>query len=147
MRNIFMVLLFVIATGFVYGQGKTLKGVIYEEAEDKSKTTLPYVNVHWAGTQIGTSSNMNGVFEIPYEKDYTNLVISFVGFITDTIQVKNNKDIDIVLMNLKTLEPVEIVYRRRGTEISMLNPINVQNINKKELRKAACCNLAESFEN
>lgn len=146
MKRFIFLALFISIANCIYGQGKTLKGVIYEEAADNTKTTLPYVNVHWAGTQVGVSSNHNGIFEIPYEKEYTKLVISFVGFVTDTLEIGNNKDIDVVLRNLKTLEAVEIIYRRRGTEISMLNPINVQNINKKELRKAACCNLAESFE-
>ena len=32
------------------------------------------------------------------------------------------------------------------TELSMVNPLQVQKISSKELQKAACCNLSESFE-
>ncbi|MEM7161225.1 MAG: carboxypeptidase-like regulatory domain-containing protein [Bacteroidota bacterium] len=127
-------------------QEKILTGVIYEENQDGSVTPLPFVNVLWAGTSIGTSSNHKGLFQIPYDKVYRQLVVSFIGYTSDTLLIENNKDIDIVLKNLKTLETVEIVHRRRGTEISLMDPIISQNLNKKELRKAACCNLAESFE-
>ena len=144
-RAILLIALGFISFGF-NAQGKLLKGVIYEENQDKSKTPLPYVNVHWAGTEIGVSSNHNGIFQIPYKKEYSQLVVSFIGYATDTISIKNNNDIDIVLKNLKTLDAVEIVYRRRGTEISLLDPLISQTLDKKELRKAACCNLGESFE-
>ena len=32
------------------------------------------------------------------------------------------------------------------TELSMVNPLQVQKISSKELQKSACCNLSESFE-
>ncbi len=145
-HSIFILALFFGVSVFAQEHDDLLKGVIYEQNADYTKTPLPFVSVVWAGTDVGVSSNHNGVFQIPYKKEYKNLVISFVGYVTDTIEINSNKDIDIVLKNLKTLEAVEITYRRRGTEISLLEPIIAQNLNKKELRKAACCNLAESFE-
>jgi len=45
-----------------------------------------------------------------------------------------------------TLDAVEVVHRRRSTEVSYLNPIKVHEIGEKEFLKAACCNIAESFE-
>ena len=33
-----------------------------------------------------------------------------------------------------------------SSSISLVNPIQVENISSCELEKAACCNLAESFE-
>lgn len=44
------------------------------------------------------------------------------------------------------LDEVIIRQRRKSTEINMLNPIKSEKIGAKELLKAACCNLSESFE-
>lgn len=46
----------------------------------------------------------------------------------------------------KNLDEVIIRQRRKSTEINMLNPIKSEKIGAKELLKAACCNLSESFE-
>jgi hypothetical protein len=52
----------------------------------------------------------------------------------------------ITLRSNHVLEAVEIKYRKRSTEISFIDPIKSQRITQKELCKAACCNLSESFE-
>ncbi|MCG8697054.1 MAG: TonB-dependent receptor, partial [Bacteroidales bacterium] len=37
-------------------------------------------------------------------------------------------------------------HRRKSTELSMFDPIKYEKMGEKELLKAACCNLSESFE-
>jgi outer membrane receptor for ferrienterochelin and colicin len=44
------------------------------------------------------------------------------------------------------LDEVQVSGRRMSTSIAYLEPIKVQKITTKELMKAACCNLSESFE-
>jgi outer membrane receptor for ferrienterochelin and colicins len=44
------------------------------------------------------------------------------------------------------LKEVEVKFRRKSTEIGMLDPIKTERIGQRELLKAACCNLSESFE-
>lgn len=46
----------------------------------------------------------------------------------------------------KSLKEVTIRHRRKSTEISMIDPIKTEKIGQRELLKAACCNLSESFE-
>lgn len=46
----------------------------------------------------------------------------------------------------KKLKDVEIKARRKSTEISIIDPIKSEKISGRELLKAACCNLSESFE-
>jgi outer membrane receptor protein involved in Fe transport len=48
-------------------------------------------------------------------------------------------------MNEK-LGEVIIRHHKKSTTINMLDPIKKENIGSKELLKAACCNLSESFE-
>lgn len=44
------------------------------------------------------------------------------------------------------LEGFILVKRRKSTEINMLDPIRSDKLGLRELQKAACCNLGESFE-
>ena len=44
------------------------------------------------------------------------------------------------------LNEAQVEARRSTTSISLLDPLNIQQLNRKELAKAACCNLSEAFE-
>jgi len=46
----------------------------------------------------------------------------------------------------KKLKEVTVKRRRAATQISMLDPMKKELISQRELLKAACCNLSESFE-
>ena len=123
-----------------------LWGQVLEAERKKRATPLPGATIHWLGTQEGTSTDEEGRFEMPWVSTTDKVVVSFVGFGTDTIQVKENFDLEIVLRSGATLKAVEVTYRRRTTETSFIDPIKVQQVGERELAKAACCNLSESFE-
>jgi outer membrane receptor for ferrienterochelin and colicins len=103
-------------------------------------------SVYWLGTNDGVTSDENGRFEIAKSQQSSALVVSYIGFQTDTVTVKPGYDLDIILSGSVTLNEVEVRYRRKTTELSFFAPIQVQLISEKELLKAACCNLSESFE-
>jgi outer membrane receptor for ferrienterochelin and colicins len=44
------------------------------------------------------------------------------------------------------LKETVIKQRRKSTEIGLMDPIKTERIGQRELMKAACCNLSESFE-
>ncbi|HRF24857.1 MAG TPA: hypothetical protein PLR98_11860, partial [Chitinophagaceae bacterium] len=46
----------------------------------------------------------------------------------------------------KQLNEIIVTSRQRSTYLSSLNPIRTQVMTERELFKAACCNLSESFE-
>ena len=123
-----------------------LGGIVYE-AEGKGRgTPLPGANISWLGAGEGTFTDEQGRFELPLIAQTEKIVISYVGFGSDTIQVKENFDLEVVLRTGTLLNTVEVTYRRRTTETSFIDPIRIQKIGEKELMKAACCNLSESFE-
>ena len=47
---------------------------------------------------------------------------------------------------VKELKQVIIEGESSASSINTVNPVNMESLNKKELLKAACCNLSESFE-
>jgi outer membrane receptor for ferrienterochelin and colicin len=54
--------------------------------------------------------------------------------------------IDTATNKQQKLKEVTIKHRRASTQISMLDPMKKELISQRELLKAACCNLSESFE-
>ena len=114
----------------------------------KSQESLIGVNVYWSGTTQGTFTMESGKFSIPEPKEYpANLIFSYVGFESDTIQVfTKNQNINIKLKQSIELKAAEVVERKQSTSISLIKPINVESIGAEELTRAACCNISEAFE-
>ena len=125
---------------------KELTGVVIEEYANNTFEPIPFANVYWLGTQSGTSTDSTGEFTLPIIKGKNQLIISFVGYKNDTVTVTEFDKLTVVLKQGNELGGVDVVYRQRGTEISYMKTMKVETMGEKELFKAACCNLSESFE-
>ncbi len=128
-----------------HGEDKVC-GMIYEEDKLGNREPLIGATVLWLGTSDGTTTDHEGHFEMNQNSNTSELVISYVSYQADTIDMKDQSMVSVILSNAILLDQVEVVHRKKTTEISYLNPIKIQNIGEKELLKAACCNVAESFE-
>ena len=103
-------------------------------------------NVYWLNSSTGATTNEKGWFTIPYKKSYKKLVVSYVGYKTDTLIITNLEPIHHFLTPENELEEVTIKSKKKATQRSFVQTQNVFTVNSAELLKAACCNLAESFE-
>jgi outer membrane receptor for ferrienterochelin and colicin len=131
----------------VYAQ--KLTGTVWETDNTGKRVPLPYANIVWLGTQTGVTADENGSFEIRRPaKSNTRLVARYVGYLPDTLTVApGQKHIDITLKNNLVLQEVEVKDRNTGTNISTLNPVNVQVISAEGMQRLACCSLADCFVN
>jgi outer membrane receptor for ferrienterochelin and colicin len=128
-----------------FAVSQVLEGVVYGNDENQ-KQPLPGVNIYWQGTNTGVASDNNGTFKIRKGNENHILVISFVGYETKELHVHDLEPLEIVLEPNLELGEVKVVHKNRGTYLSAIDPIQTERINGAELHKAACCNLAESFE-
>ena len=117
-----------------------------EENDKNEHISLPGANIYWLDTSIGTITDIDGKFTIPYKKEYTKLVISYVGFKTDTLTISEPKMVHHWLQPTSNLDEVTITSRKQATAKSYLHSQNIITVSSDELLKAACCNLSESFE-
>lgn len=123
-----------------------IKGLVQEKTES-GNVPLVGANVFWLQSTTGTATNTKGEFEISNPETFpSKLVFSFVGYQSDTIQIVNNKFVVVTLKPSVTLKAVEIEARESATKISTISAVNLEIMTNKELKKAACCNLSESFE-
>lgn len=127
----------------LWAAGKTVKGRVL----DKNNQPIIGANVYWEGTQLGTTSNTNGFFEIPRAGGTSNLVVSYIGYATLVTAVTGSEEqLRLIIKDEIEVDEVVVSGRKLGTISSRVSVLQTQKITYDELRRAACCNLAESFE-
>ena len=123
-----------------------VEGMVMEASDGNEHLGLAGANVYWMDSQIGTMTNDDGLFSIPYKKEYNKLIISYVGYESDTLTVNSPKTIHHTLKALNALDEVVVQKKREAVQKTFYSAQNVVTVNSAELLKAACCNLSESFE-
>jgi len=123
-----------------------ISGIVLEQSSTNAEIVLPGANVYWMNTTEGVITNLDGEFTISNSGNYSNLIISYVGFKSDTIDIKNQNFIKHYLKPESTLDAVNIKAISKTSSVSYLTSQNIINVSSEELLKAACCNLSESFE-
>lgn len=115
---------------------------------DKSTKELLYgANLQWINTTNGSTTNEFGVAEIQLPHDLPAfLEISYVGYQTDTIKITKASDIKIALQPDIHLKEIQVSAKKQTSFISSIDPMKTEKIESGELKKAACCNLSESFQ-
>ena len=119
---------------------EVLKGRVIVDHEGQ-RVGLEGATAYWLDTQIGGTTDENGRFQIAYKPEYKKLVISFIGYKTDTMNVHENAEIVHRLREGNELDEVNVQSRKKTRFVSVLETSNVSRISSDELLKAACCNL------
>ena len=123
-----------------------ITGFVSETDESGKILPLAGANVYWMGTNTGTISGENGQFFIEMKEGSHMLIVSFVGYGSDTLHLDAPSEVEVGFSKATTLEEVRVVHRIKSASVSFTSAYNILNISEKELTKAACCNLSESFE-
>ena len=142
-RMKFLKLLFIINVAIpLSGMAQqTIKGTITNhESEPLIGAAVQILN-----SAKGTITDIDGRFKLIGVNSGDNLIISFVGYLSDTVQVLDEREIQVQLLeDSEKLD--EVVVKGKSSSIDEMKPILNELISEKELLKAACCNLSESFE-
>ncbi|MDG1350631.1 MAG: TonB-dependent receptor [Crocinitomicaceae bacterium] len=140
------ILLFFILPFIGLGQ---VTGLIQGQNGEKLKP-LYGAKVKLLSSKSGVITEEDGQFELVLPRLLPDtLVISARGYFSDTIPVTKDDRFtafNIVLFSQQLLPEVIVDYRKKTTSISRLKVLHVEELTSAELRKAACCNLSESFE-
>lgn len=123
---------------------RQVKGTVAEHGTSQY-LPLPGATVAVPNSSIGTITDDQGHFLLQVPAAATQLIVSYLGYVTDTVSITDG-DLSVKLKKEHALNEVKIVKRQKSTYISMLDPIKTERIGERELLKAACCNLSESFE-
>ena len=123
-----------------------ISGYVFERDTKGNLKPLPGAHVFSVTNQNGSVTDQKGFFLIYTDHPFPQSIsASFVGYESDTIEVKKAKAIEFVL-SPSTLSEVKLIERKKTNAKSILKVSNVEWISGQELQKAACCNLSECFE-
>jgi outer membrane receptor for ferrienterochelin and colicins len=110
---------------------------------------VPGAIIFWEHSTKGTATDSLGNFMLAWPDSFpATLIVRCTGFKSKGIvfKGKNPMQIKVDLKEGESLETVTITERRDASEFSFIAPMAIENITQNGLRKAACCNLSESFE-
>lgn len=147
-KSLLFVLLQILFVFQVFAQSPIIKGYVNGLSIDNNKESLSFANIHWLNTEIGVVADESGYFELEKTNDqFTRIIVSFIGYNSDTINVANNNEvIEVILTRAGDLDEIVISSKQDPHSISTINPLNVEVITSDGLQRLACCSLAESFE-
>lgn len=128
------------------GLAQGISGTVTGEWVDGKTETLVGANVIWKDTRSGTLTDERGMFHLGIAPGAKQLVVFYIGFQPDTIDYFGQKEINVTLKHLGNGKEILIEGERAASYINSRDPQVFQVMNEKELCKAACCNLSESFE-
>ncbi|WP_233207778.1 carboxypeptidase-like regulatory domain-containing protein [Siphonobacter sp. BAB-5405] len=123
-----VVLLWSVSAAFA----QTLTGKVAEA--DSKNEPLAGANVYWLGTSIHTQTDPEGAFSIPKTADQRRLVVSLVGYQSDTLTIDSLTSITIYLKSTNQLQ--EVTVTSSATSIDRLNPIQTEIITKQSFGKS-----------
>jgi outer membrane receptor for ferrienterochelin and colicins len=107
------------------------------------------VKLMYGGVEFGLSDSM-GIFTLYIPVSINYVLVQAQDFKQDTLHLDgaNSSQIEFFLTpnNSNILDGINYSARKNSTEISTLGFQKMEIISSKELMKAACCNLSESFE-
>ncbi len=129
----------------ILGQSQEqIKGRVLYADKKGNEIPLPGANVYWDDLSGSTSADEQGFFTLKRNPG-GRVVASFLGYVNDTLAEKGRTHFHFVLKpSSEVLEEVEI--ESQSTFISRVDPTHTEYISARELTKAPCCNLSESFE-
>ena len=142
----YILLPFLLGLATVVLQPAQVRAQVRGVVTDASEQPIVGASVLWMGTAQGTTTNADGQFEIALTDRSNRLVVSYIGYESDTVVVdRATASLHIVLKEGLLMDEVEVTERRMGTMKMRSSVMNEDMISTAELARAACCNLGESF--
>lgn len=101
---------------FISFSQEKVEGMIMEANPENKHIGLPGANVYWMNSQTGTITNDEGLFSIPFSKEYNKLIISYVGFKSDTLTITKPKMLHHSLRPSNELDEVVVEQERKAIQ-------------------------------
>ncbi len=128
-----LIILFLSSLSFCYSQQFKVSGIVRDA---NSREALPYANISVKDDAKGVSTNADGEYEINLPKGNYQLLVSYIGYKTETIPVElTNKDIQLEVNLVATgviLQEVS-VYSTRGNNNATVSSSSLQSKEMQEI--------------
>lgn len=116
-----------------------IRGTVLNE-----KTDLPLsgVTILLPATKEGTFTNEKGLFELTTDQSFpVKLIVSSVGYTTDTLQVTSSVSLKVTLMPSQIIGKEIIVAASRVPESILESPVSIEHIDIQMIRQSPTANF------
>lgn len=114
--------------------------IISGKVTDRStKEPLPYVNIYFKGTSVGTITDQEGYYSLRTTQDYDSLVASFIGYKTQVRIFSQGKDQSLnfwMVQDLVNLKEVVVMSGENPAWKIIRNAVEKKSIYNKKALKA-----------
>jgi len=144
MQKIFKIICIVLFVHTI--QAQNIKGKVFIMVENEKKP-LEFATIKQVKTNTGTFSDEKGYFELKINREISDSIeVSYIGY--EKKYLKWNEKVNEIILEktFQDFKEIEITAKKSSLELSTLQTMNVEKITLKEIKRAACCNLSESFE-
>jgi len=143
-----IIVLFILLISLSSSQAQTeedaVKGIVYGSGGE-DKEVLNEAVIKWINTSKGVVTDNDGKFELPKINITDNrIIVSYVGYSTDTIDVSDKTYIEVVLKSSFSTQQIVVEGERSSSYISD-DETKTEVITQFELKKDACCDLSGCF--
>lgn len=133
LMQLVLIILLMSCTGalFAQDQDKTITGKV----TTKSGETLPGVTLLVKGTSVGTVTNLDGEYNLAVPNDAEILIVSYVGMLTQEIEIGNKTSIVVTLTeDVHGLEEVVVVGYGTQKKVNVTGSVSAVTAEKIEER-------------
>lgn len=128
-----IIILFLFISIQIFSQLKSIKGIVVDY---DSKSPLEYANVLIKGTNIGTSTDIEGIFKLDANfQDLDFLVISFIGYKSTEIPIIDFSSGELLITLKKIILPSQSILIEASIGKKGITPISFDKISNEEIQK------------
>lgn len=144
MKKLLLLIMFLVSIR-AGAQKITIRGAV-KDAD--TKEALGLCNIFLANSHTGTNTDINGNFILTLSETTTKpkLIVSFLGYITDTVSVDTDKDRYIIYLKSKEGVLNEVVVT--GVSRAMLsreNPVTISSVSPKTIDRTVEANIIDAL--
>ncbi|MBO9615473.1 MAG: TonB-dependent receptor [Dyadobacter sp.] len=111
---------------------------------DEKGEPIPGASVVVKGTTVGTSTNIEGIYQLSVPEDKDIVIFSFVGYISQEISIGNAASLDVTLkVDEKALQEVVVVGFGEQKKVSVTG--SVSSVTSEVLQQSSSASLANSL--
>lgn len=141
-RILYLTMLLVCVVQTLYAQGSlTVTGTITSETGEQ----MPGVSIGVKGTATGTTTNADGSFSLPVPNGHAVLVISFIGYATQEVAVKDQTTLHLTLQpDAKALEEVVVTGYQTERKADLTGAVAV--VKMEQIKDNPAPNVMQSLQ-
>ncbi len=118
-----------------FAQNKIIEGTVLDQ---NTKKPIPGVNIYEKNSKEGTTSQLDGTFNLSVSKEAETLIFSFIGYLEQEIKVNGVTNPVTIYLEENTVELSEVVVTALGFErqtkdlgypVQKLNSMEISNVN------------------